>query len=213
MPFGLFLTGPLSRHSTRELPFRPNEMASVAIRVALKVVSMFRLGFPEGAALGDFRDDFSGPKPGGFYVRDRVLCDTFLILAGLENRPAIAGPSIVAPTIHSRRIVNLKKEFQELPTTELLRIQNDLDRFGMRSVIAVRCIRNVTPCIADAGGNYPRVTAQQFLHTLEEPAGKKGSFSRHVTSSLLLRCLEQLSVSAVSLALELVDRNEAAKRN
>ena len=138
MPFGLFLTGPLSRHSTRKLPFRPNEMASVAIRVALQVVLMFPLGFPEGAGLGDFRNNLSGPKPGGFDVRDRVLCDPFLILAGVENRRTIAGPSIVALTVQSRRIVNLKKEFQELPVTKLLRAKNDLDRFGMRSVIAVR---------------------------------------------------------------------------
>src|SRR3954453_1557900 len=115
MLFGLFLTVPLSRHSTRELPFRPNEMASVAIRVALQVVLMFRLGFPEGAGLGDFRDNLSAPKPGGFGVRDRGLCDPCLIAAGVENRRAIAGPPIVALPIHSRRIVNLKKEFQELP--------------------------------------------------------------------------------------------------
>ena len=99
MPFGLFLTGPLSRHSTRKLPFRPNEMASVAIRVALQVVLMLRLGFPEGAGLGNFRKNLSGPKPGGLDVRDRVVCDPFLILAGVENRRTIAGSSVVALTI------------------------------------------------------------------------------------------------------------------
>jgi hypothetical protein len=186
MPFGFCLTRPVSRHSTRKLPLGPHEMASIPIRITLQVVLMLRLGFPKATGLSEFRNNLPRPKPGGFDVRNRVACDPFLIRADAEDRRTVAGSPIVALAVQSRRVMDLEKEFQELPIAELLRVENDLDRFRMRSVVAVRCIRNVAACIADVRRDHARVPAQQILHTPEAAAGKKGSFGRHVISSLLL---------------------------
>src|SRR5689334_20982518 len=114
-------------------------MASVAIRITFQVVLMLRLRFPKGTGLSEFRHNLPRPKPGGFDVRNRVACDPFLIRAGVEDRRTVAGSPIVALAVQSRRVMDLEKEFQELPIAELLRVENDLDRFRMRSVVAVRC--------------------------------------------------------------------------
>ena len=81
--------------------------------------------------------------------------------------------------------MDLEKEFQQVPVAELLRIKNDLDRLGMRSVIAIRRIRDIAACIAHPCRNHARVPAQQILHTPEAAAGKDRSFSGHLTSLLL----------------------------
>ena len=115
-------------------------MASVAIRIALQVVLMFRLGFPEGTGLRNFRHDLSGPQSRGFQVGYDLPRGPLLFLACVENRRTIAGSTIVTLTVQSRRIVDLEKEFQQLAVTQLLRIKNNLDSFRMCPVIAVRCI-------------------------------------------------------------------------
>ena len=122
-------------------------MASVAIWAALQVVLVFWLRFPEGTGWSDLRYNLSLPKPGSVYVRDRFVCDPFLFLADVENGRTIALPSIVALTIQRGRVVDLEKEFQKLAVAEFFRVKIDLDRFGMRSVIAVRCVRDVAACV------------------------------------------------------------------
>jgi pimeloyl-ACP methyl ester carboxylesterase len=46
-------------------PARAREVAGVAVRVALQVVLVLRLGLPERTGRGDLGDDLAGPQPGG----------------------------------------------------------------------------------------------------------------------------------------------------
>src|ERR1700737_303516 len=101
----------------------------------LMTLCLVRFGLPEGTSLSDFRNNLPGPKPGGFDVRDSVACDPLLFLARVENLRTIAGSPIVSLAVQRGRIMDLEKEFQQLPITDLLRIKNDLDCFGMRSMI------------------------------------------------------------------------------
>jgi hypothetical protein len=125
-----------------------------------------------------------------------------LFLAGVENGRTIAPPSIVALAIQRGRVVDLEKEFQKLAIAELSRIKIDLDRFGMRSVIGVRCVWDGAACVAHPRSYHTRVSARQLLHTPEAAASKNGSLSGHLTF------FEQLTLAAVSFAFEPVNRNE-----
>jgi hypothetical protein len=145
------------------------------------MVLMFWLGLPEGTGWSDFRHNLSGPKPGSFYVRDRLVSDPLLFLAGVENGRTLAPPSIVALAIQRGRVVDLEKEFQKLAIAELSRIKIDLDRFGMRSVIGVRCVWDGAACVAHPRSYHTRVSARQLLHTPEAAASKNGSLSGHLT--------------------------------
>lgn len=189
-------------------------MASVATWITLQIVLMFWLGLPEWTGLRDFSHNLPGPQPGGLDLRDSVACNPLLFLARVENRRTIARSLIVSLTVQRGRVVDLEKEFQKLPITELLRVKNDLDRFGMCSVIAVRCIGDVATRIADTRRDYTRVPAQQILHTPEAAAGKNGSFSGHITYSILLLMLGTVAGSGRILRFR-ADRKgrSVAKRN
>src|SRR5437868_5162102 len=137
---------------------------------------MLWLGFPEWARLRHFGHDLSGPNPRGFDVRNGFARDALLFLAGAENRRTVAGSSIIALSVKRGRIMDLEKEFQELPIAQLLRVKNNLYGFSVSSVIPVRCIRHVAAGITDPGRDHTRVTAQQILHTPETTAGENRSF-------------------------------------
>ena len=79
----------------------------------------------------------------------------FCSSAGVENGGAIARAHVVALPVARRRIVDLEEEFEQRPVAGLGRIENDLDRFGMRAVIAVGRVRHVAAAIADAGRDTP----------------------------------------------------------
>src|SRR6185312_5815209 len=101
-------------------------MAGVAVRIALQVVLMLRLGFPEIPDRRDLGDDLARPEPGGLDVRDRVLGDALLLRTRIEDRRAVARAEVVALAVARRRVVNLEEELQQLPIARLRGIEDDL---------------------------------------------------------------------------------------
>jgi hypothetical protein len=60
----------------------------------------------------------------------------------------VAKPDVVPLTISRGRIVNLEKELEQPSVTDLCRIENDLDGFGVGSVVVIGSIQHVPTRIA-----------------------------------------------------------------
>ena len=71
----------------------------------------------------------------------------------VEDGRTIAGSPVVALAIQCGRVMNLEEELEQRPVTELVRIEDDLDRLGMGAVITVGRIGYVATRIADACRN------------------------------------------------------------
>src|SRR6185369_11449642 len=121
----------------------------------LQIVLVLGFSFPEITRWGDFSDDFAGPKTRGIHILNRIFCNSLLLFSSIKNRRAIAGPAIVALAVYSCGIVNLEEELQEISKTDFLRIKDDLDRFGMRAMIAIGCVRNISSGVTNACRNDP----------------------------------------------------------
>src|SRR6185312_8354279 len=167
----------------RQTPARPHEVASVAARNAFEIILVLRFRFPEGAGWRQLGHHLSRPEPGCVYIRDGVLRDLPLFLAGIEDGRTIARASIVALAVQSRRIVNLEEKFQQLPVADFRGIENDLDGFGMRAVIAIGGVGHIASGIADPGRDDARIATDQILHSPEAATGKNRTFWNHFTSS------------------------------
>ena len=117
--------------AVRQLPAWPDEVAGVAVGVVLQVVLVLGLGLPERPGRRHLGDDLARPQPGGVHVRDRVLGDALLLVAGVEDRRAVAGPDVVALPVAGARVVDLEEELQQVPVGDLLRVEDDLDGLGV----------------------------------------------------------------------------------
>ena len=71
---------------SRQLPARPEEVAGVAVGVALQVVLVLGLGLPEIAGGADFGHDLAGPEAGGLDVSDGVERNALLRLVEVKDR-------------------------------------------------------------------------------------------------------------------------------
>src|SRR5580692_12336957 len=160
----------------RKAPIGPDVMASVAVRDALEIVLVFGLRFPEFRCGLYFGHYLSGPKTRSVNVRDRLLRNPLLFFGCVENGGAVAGSDVISLAVLRRRIVNLEKEFQQLPITQLLWIEDDFDRLGMAFVVAIRCVRNVASGVADPRGDHAWTAAQQILHAPEAAARENCPF-------------------------------------
>src|SRR5258708_3275534 len=74
--------------------------------------------------------------------------------------------------------MDLKEELEKLAVADPLRVENDLNGFGVRSMISVGRIRHITPRIADSCGQYAIVAAQQILNAPKTAGGENRTFSR-----------------------------------
>src|SRR5260370_2953093 len=81
--------------------------------------------------------------------------------------------------------MDLKEELEKLAIADPLRVKDDFNRFGVRSMISVGRIRHITARIADSCGQYAVVAAQQILDAPETAAGENRTFSRCSHVSLL----------------------------
>src|SRR5712671_718661 len=95
----------------RQRPVRPDEVAGVAVGVFLQIILMLGLGLPERSGGSHLGDHLARPKPGGIDVGDGVLRDPLLLVAGIEDRRAVAGAAVVALAVARRGIMDLEKEF------------------------------------------------------------------------------------------------------
>src|SRR6476660_2443251 len=161
----------------RRSPVRPDVMAGVAVGIAFQVVLVFRFRFPEWSSCGDLRDHLARPQAGGVDISDGLLGDPLLVVAGVEDGRPIACSKVIALAVLRRRIVNLEEELEQIPVRDLLGIEDDLDRLGVRSVVAIGCVRHVATAIANAGRDHTGSFANQVLHSPEAPTGEYRSVS------------------------------------
>src|SRR5258705_3518146 len=111
-------------------------------------------------------------------IGDGGVRDPLLFVARIEDGRTIAGSPVVTLTIQRGRVMNLEEKLQKPPVTDRLRIKDNLNRFGMISVVLISGVRYVAACISDTCGNHARVSAQQILHAPEAAAGKNRTFGR-----------------------------------
>src|SRR4029077_16287153 len=123
------------------------------------------------------------PQAGGVDVGDRVQGDPLLLVGGVEDRRAVARSPIVALAVERRGIVNLEEEFQQFTVSDLRRIEDDLDRFGMAVVIAIGRVGDVAAGVAAPRRDDSLVAPDEVLHAPEAAAGQNRPFLAHLMSS------------------------------
>src|SRR5580704_12214368 len=190
--------------SIRKGPIGSDVVAGIAVRNAFEIILMFRLSFPEFSRGPNFGHYLSGPKSRSINVRDRFLRNPFLCFGCVENGGAVARSGVISLAVLRCRIVNLEEEFQQLPITQLLWIENDFDRFGMTLVVAIRCIRNVASGVTDSRGNHARTAAQQILHAEKQPPARTArscSCDDAMCLLLFLMC-EEFAILAITFSFE-----------
>src|SRR3984957_6568811 len=148
----------------RKFPVRPHKVAGIAAGKFLQIVLMLRLGLPESTRRRNLSDHLAGPQTGSLHVSDRFNRHALLLFAGVVNRRTIAQATVIALAIHRGRVMNLEEKFQNLAVADFRRIENNLDRFRVRSVIAVGGVGHVAAGVTHAGRNDARLLAQQILH-------------------------------------------------
>jgi hypothetical protein len=75
--------------------------------------------------------------------------------------------------------VDLEEELQQVAVRPFGRIEDDLDRLGVRAVVAVGGVLHVAAGIADAGRDDARLLADQVLHAPETAASENCALCDH----------------------------------
>src|ERR687898_1965196 len=158
--------------SSRENPIATWKVARVPVRMPLEIILMLGLSFPERPGRRHLGDDPPRPEARRFNVGDRVVGDPALFLVVIEDRRAVARPDVVALTVQCRRIVDLEEELQQVSIRDLLRVEGDLDRLGVRAVVAVRRVRDVAAGVAHPRRPNALSFPDEILHAPEAAAGK-----------------------------------------
>src|SRR6185437_1172313 len=156
----------------RQRPVRPDVVAAVAVRIPLEVVLMLGLGLPERPRRRHLGHDLPRPQAGSVDVGDRLLGDPALLLIEVEDSRAIARPRVVALPVERRRVVDPKEELEQTPVGGQLGIEDDLDRLGMRAVVAVGRVWNLAACVPHPRREHARLLSEEILHPPETPSGK-----------------------------------------
>src|SRR5215218_7176301 len=158
--------------SARENPIRAWKVAGVPVRIPLEIVLMLGLSFPERPGRRHLGDDLPGPEARRFNVGDRFVGHPALFLVEIEDRRAIARPDVVALTVPRRRIVDLEEELQQVSIRDPHWVEDDLDRLGVRAVLAVRRVRDVAAAVAHPRRQNARSFPDEILHAPAAAAGK-----------------------------------------
>src|SRR4029079_11789103 len=120
----------------------------------------------------DFGHDLARPQARGVDVGDGVLSDVLLLIARVEDRRAVARADVVALAITRRRIVDLEEELEQVTEADTRRIEDDLDRFGVRAVVLVGGVGAAAAGVADARRDHAVLAADEILHAPETTAGQ-----------------------------------------
>src|SRR6185295_15354310 len=121
--------------------------------------------------------------PGSLYVGDCSFGNALLFVARVEDRRAIAEPHIISLTIFRGRVVDLEEELEQPPIADFARIKNNLDRFGMSSVITVGSVGDVSTCVPHPRRDHAVEAANKVLHAPEAATCENGAFLFHRGSS------------------------------
>jgi hypothetical protein len=97
----------------------------------------------------------------------------------MENRGTIARTDVVPLSVDRAGVVDLEKELQEPPVAYLVRIEDDLDGFGMVPVVALGGMGDVAARVAHAGGHDTVVSADEILHPPAAAACQNCAIFRH----------------------------------
>jgi hypothetical protein len=130
------------------------------------------LGFPERPGRRHLGDDLARPDARGFDVGDRVLGDAALFVVEVEDRRAVAQPDVVSLPVQRCGVVDLEEELQQVAVGDLLGVEDDLDRLGVRAVVAVGRVRDVPAAVAHPCGDHAGALTDQILHPPETTAGQ-----------------------------------------
>ena len=148
----------------RKLPSRPHKMARVPVRYPLQVILVLRLRLPKISRRRHLRHHFPRPQPRRLHILDRLFRHLLLLRTHIKNRRPVTRPPIIPLPILRRRIVNLKKELQQLPKRHLRWIKNNLNRLGMRPMIPIRRMLHLAPAIPHPRRHHPLHPPNQILH-------------------------------------------------
>src|SRR5262249_29628268 len=135
--------------ANRQSPVRPDEMAGIAVGILLEIILMLGVGLPEVACPDDLRNDPARPQTLSIDRGDGFFGVLLLLVTGVADRTSVAGPDVVALAITRAWVVNLEEKLQKPPVTERLRIKDNLNRFGMISVVSIGRVRHVAARISN----------------------------------------------------------------
>src|ERR1700741_2243704 len=136
-PVPMMSASNLGTLTKRQLPMRPDEVTGVAAGISQEVILVLGFGLPEVTCRNHFGDRFAGPQARSVDVGDGVFGDPLLLVAGIEDRRAIAGADVVALAIARARVVNLEEKLEQPPIADARGIERNLDRFGVSGMIAI----------------------------------------------------------------------------
>src|SRR5918993_265637 len=126
------------RGASGKFPARPQEVAGVAIRVALEVILVLWLGLPELAHRGDCRHRATRPQTRGVDIVDCPQSLLALRLGDVKDLRAVRSSDIVALAIQRGWIVNLEEDLQNVTIADTCRVELDLYGLGVRSMVSIR---------------------------------------------------------------------------
>src|SRR5258708_2040636 len=158
-------------------------MTGIAVGITLEVVLVIGLGFPEVAGWRNLGHHLARPQPRSIDIGDHVLGDPLLFIARVKDCRSITLADVVALSISRAGIMDLKEEFENSAIAHFGGIKDDLDRFGMTSVIAIGCIGHLAARVANPRRHDAVVTAEKILHSPEAAPGKNRTFLTHRISS------------------------------
>ena len=92
---------------------------------------MLGLRLPERPGWHHLSDDLARPKARSIDIGNGAFCDPFLLVARIEDGRPIARAAIVALAVERRWIMDLEKELQQLAIADGLRVEGDLNSFGV----------------------------------------------------------------------------------
>ena len=92
---------------------------------------MLGLGLPERPAGLTSVTTLPGQRPDASTSAIVSSATRFCSSSSVEDRRAVARAAVVALAVQGRRIVDLEEELEQVAVGGLLRVEDDLDRFGV----------------------------------------------------------------------------------
>src|SRR5271154_2592328 len=147
-------------------------MARVPVGNTFQVILVFRFGLPESTCRNYFGHDLASQEIRGIDVRDCVFRNPLLFVCREKDRRAVTCPGVITLAVQRRRIMDLEEELQEPTISELLRVEDNFDRFRVPFMVTVSCVCDIAACISDSRRNHAREAAQEILHPPKTTASK-----------------------------------------